>query len=401
MPPEVPPATSCRHVVRTTHAEGRSLLMKRKLSVVAMILLANVAGHPITTAAKASPRCAAAVRWRRLLLVQAGSAVVDRAFPDADGPVAVTVGDGRGGWFVGGEFSCIGQTARTGVAHLGADGVLDLKWVPKLPRNPRSPNPYDVLALARSGSTLYVGGGFGVAALDARGATRWLTPVNGGVVEALVAGSGRLYVAGAFTKVGSARKPSLAALDPRSGRLLPWRSPAFDASPLRMPRVPLTGLALDRSRLFVAGDLAHADGKPRSSIAELDAATGRVSSWAPPDALGSIGAIMVTRGLVFTWGVSGFTVLSERTGEATPLSARTSAYRFAHYGNIVYLAGNCQSSFQSVQGRRRHNLAAITIPSGRVTNWNPNISDKYICIETLSAARDGVLMGGTFSNTLS
>jgi trimeric autotransporter adhesin len=46
------------------------------------------------------------------------------------GPVYAMVDDGRGGWFIGGDFPTVGGVACPYLAHIRADGDLDRRWCP-------------------------------------------------------------------------------------------------------------------------------------------------------------------------------------------------------------------------------------------------------------------------------
>src|SRR4051812_49117025 len=50
------------------------------------------------------------------------SGAIDAAFGAIDGQVSDAIPDGRGGWFIGGEFRAIGAIKRRYVAHLNPDG---------------------------------------------------------------------------------------------------------------------------------------------------------------------------------------------------------------------------------------------------------------------------------------
>ena len=85
------------------------------------------------------------------------------------GAVSVAVSDGGGGWFLRGEINGVGGVSVRGVVHLRSNGTLDPKW--------RLVSNGEIDALARFGTTLYVGGMFtslsgsrrnGIAAVDTR-----------------------------------------------------------------------------------------------------------------------------------------------------------------------------------------------------------------------------------------
>ncbi|MEZ5101071.1 MAG: hypothetical protein R3C15_14995 [Thermoleophilia bacterium] len=82
-----------------------------------------------------------------------GFAVADTAtgavnvgLPDVRGTVVAIASDGAGGWFLGGAFSSVGGVARSNLAHVRADGVVDPAFAP----NPDGA----VRALALVGGTL-------------------------------------------------------------------------------------------------------------------------------------------------------------------------------------------------------------------------------------------------------
>ncbi|MFN5886249.1 MAG: hypothetical protein ACK445_13010, partial [Bacteroidota bacterium] len=67
-------------------------------------------------------------------------------------PVFVSIPDGNGGWFIGGQFTQIGDSLRQRVAHINAQGRVSSWRV----RNCNS----TVRALQIDGNSLYIGGDF-------------------------------------------------------------------------------------------------------------------------------------------------------------------------------------------------------------------------------------------------
>src|SRR5439155_5127180 len=95
------------------------------------------------------------------------------------------------------------------LAHISADGTLDLSWIPTADR--------EVDALAVSGSTVYIGGAFTtvdgstrnrLAAVDTSTAalSSWNPNVTGGdgVVYSLAVSGSNVYAGGSFTTVNGA-----------------------------------------------------------------------------------------------------------------------------------------------------------------------------------------------------
>ncbi|MCX7000715.1 MAG: delta-60 repeat domain-containing protein [Candidatus Sumerlaeota bacterium] len=73
-------------------------------------------------------------------------------FPRVNGDVYACVPDGSGGWYIGGDFDKVAGVVRNNIAHILANGTVDLTW------NPNANNWVEALAV--SGSTVYAGGEF-------------------------------------------------------------------------------------------------------------------------------------------------------------------------------------------------------------------------------------------------
>jgi PQQ-like domain len=378
--------------------------MRGRVRAIAVLLAVVVGGGPAVAATSATAACAPEP-FTTLVLTSAATGAIVRSYPDVSGVSAIAA-DGRGGWFVSGAFTCDGRYRRPGLMRLDHAGSIDPSWHAELPKG----HP-PVSLLVRSGPTLYAAGGFGVEALDAAtGARRWVARVAGGLapgVGALAATSGAVYVGGGFKAIDQVLHPSLAALDPRTGKLLAWNQPVL-GSPDPIPIVD--ALWLVGPRLYLGGNtITTVDGQRRPGFAAVDTATGRVSDWVPGTApglvagagVGDVETILVAHGVVFSAGHDGFGIVSARTGAISPWLKRVhgEAVRFAAAGSTVYLGGNVRNSFSAVGAHARHNLAAIDLATGRVTPWAPDVN-VYVVVAALAPSGNEVLVGGSFSKTL-
>ena len=348
-------------------------------------------------------------RGRNLVLISVPGAVVDCGFADTRGGSAqVVLTDGHGGWFIGGSFAGIGALPETHLAHLHHDGTVDKSWHATLPANKEWADGYPpVIGLARSGSTLYAAGPFGVEAVDAAtGAQRWLTMANGRNGVLAVAANGHdVFIGGDFSKVGGQAQRWLAALDSQTGKpLLRWHVSLRGQAPM------VLAVAVDGPRLYVGGNGITGIGRvKRPGLAAVEASGGRLTSWLPRTApglvqgagVGDVETIVIADGHVFTAGHDGFGITNARTGrnENTKYAIAGVGYRFASYGATAYLAGNCRNSFTGIQGQPRNNLGSINLSNGRVTSWAPNVAT-YSCVGSIAATRDEVLVAGGFTKTL-
>ena len=194
------------------------------------------------------------------------------------GTVDAIVGDGSGGWFVGGSFPSVAGVHCAYLVHVLASGKVNPNWCPR-------PRGY-VETLFRSGRTLYVGGGFdriagaarsNLAALDASsgrvlpfhvrlGISKEIYPVH---IWALAGTPRLLFLGGGFASVDGRVAKRLAAVDASTGRLI-WRAEVNSR---------VTRLALEHGRLFIGGWFTRINGKARAAVAAVDLATGRLLSW--------------------------------------------------------------------------------------------------------------------------
>jgi outer membrane protein assembly factor BamB len=382
----------------------------------------------------------------------AGGQVV-RSLPAADGPITVAIGDGAGGFFVGGSFSRIGDVPRRNLAHVLASGPVDPGFAPEPDR--------EVFSLLLSYGELYVGGDFAsiggrsrnqVAALDpATGAVDWqfdadvgaapntvfaqplipapIPPAAGALgcrsttsprprtverrgVLALAASGGRLYLGGSFATVNGIERQNLAAVSASTGQLAlgfdpDANNPGYQSSAkTRRPDAagPVDGLAISGSSLYLAGGFTSVAGRSRSRLAKLDAATGTVDAAfdpLPDERLTSLAAVGDRIYAAGTFGSIGgaprsrIAVLDAGTGAADPafhpvVDGTVQAVALA--GGRLYLGG----LFGTVDGVSRNRLAAVDAVSGQLdSGFDPNADDN---VNALAVSGGSVFAGGFFAS---
>jgi len=316
------------------------------------------------------------------------------------GGVEAIVSDGRGGWFVGGEFDRVGAVACDHLAHLTADGQLDQRFCLD-PDN-------TVLELALEGKTLYVGGAFDsiggeqrklVASLDANtGAINpWHPSASGNVVDAIAVTGTIVYVGGVFTALGGAPRRNLAALDAGTGNALPWNPHPNDS---------VDDITLLGSSVFIGGDFTRVDDEPRVGVAAIDAQTGRPTTWradvssshGSPDVV----ALTSNESTLYIGGDFDHVAGLARDGLAAvdsvsgavrpwrpPLSPVTGDLFLA--GDTVYAGGDF---FSPNNGNKEiGSLVAIDADTGALEDWKPDPNDT---VDAVAVAGDNVAAGGGF-----
>ncbi|NTU70524.1 MAG: cadherin-like domain-containing protein [Coriobacteriia bacterium] len=327
------------------------------------------------------------------------------------GAIETAIADGSGGYYIGGGFTAVGGVGRNCIAHILADGTLDLSW------NPNA-NSY-VKALAVDGSTVYVGGYFStiggaarrnIAALDASAgstgtATAW-DPSANTIVMALAVDGSTVYAGGDFTTIGGATRNYIAALDASAGSTgtaTAW-NPNANAS--------VYTLAVDGSTVYAGGNFWTIGGAARNDIAALDASagsTGTATAW-NPNANSGVRAIAVDGSTVYVGGYfttiggatrSGIAALDAAagaTGTATAWNPNSSdgILALAVDGSTVYAAGNFTSA--TIGGATRSGIAALDASAGSTgtaTAWNPRPDGMVL---TLATDGSTIYAGGRFTS---
>jgi hypothetical protein len=267
-------------------------------------------------------------------IVDPWSAAVRGSSPRVAGIVITCIGDGRGGWYLGGTFAGVGGLPRTNLAHVFGDGHVDA-WAP----NPNG----TVFALALSGGTLFAGG--------------------------------------AFTQLGGAERRYVGAVDVGSGRATAW-NPGAD--------VDVRALLVMGGDVYLGGWFTTIEGQPRPFLASVDATTGRVSAWAPQPsypvfALASCGDTLFAGGAFFTIGDvtrPRLAAFDTRTGALTAWDAHLSRLPEYRYdlgptvwsllvsGDRLYAAG----AFNRVGAAVRPGLAAINTATAAADDWDPQVA---------------------------
>jgi uncharacterized repeat protein (TIGR01451 family) len=180
-----------------------------------------------------------------------------------------------------------------------------------------------VLAVLRSGGTLYLGGEFtalvpdegtGVmrnhlGALDAAtGQPSAFNPdLNGNVINMTLSPDGNvLYVVGGFTKVGTVTRKRIAAFNVDTGALLPW-------NPTSAPNNTVQSAVIQGNTIYVGGSFTKAGTIVRTRLAAYDATTGALLPWAPT-ANKSVRDLVAVPGRIYVGGY--FTTIGSVTGRS-------------------------------------------------------------------------------------
>ena len=380
-------------------------------------------------------------------------------YPKVAGSVYAIAPDGLGGWYIGGQFSGVGELPRTNLAHVLADGSV-ARWAPvandavtgllvrqhtvyawglftsidgqrrwyiaALDGSTGRVTRWDarassfVFAVALRGNTLYAGGNFDmiggqrrvrIAALDAAtaAATAW-DPVADYTVTAIAVSGNTVYAGGVFTFIGGQSREHLAALNATTGTALDWNPGASHPSGEYDNPLDVSALRVAGRTVYVAGGFQTIGGRSRGGLAALDAESGAVEEWdpAPADSLVPhpvVLTLLVEGCEVYVGGMftriggqprNGLAAIDARTGAATIWNPNPN-------GSVSALAVSgttiyAGGGFTSIgkEWQPRHSLAALDVRSGRLLDWNP--SGDIFDIRSLAVVGSTVYVGGDFGS---
>jgi len=311
-------------------------------------------------------------------------------------------------FYVGGDFGNIGGQPRAGVAAINGSG-LATAWNPGVGNPGSGRSIISVRALALRGTTMYVGGAFGILGGQARsnlgavdtgtGATTAWNPSPAGDVRALALGASTVFAGGSFAIVGGASRLNLAALDLVSGEATAWQ-PDADA--------PVFALASVGGKVYAGGQFAHAGGSPHPYAAQLDPVSGQAGSWNPglDGSVRCIGARALGGGknLIYLGGdfanAMGASRLHLAAKSDDPAILGIDGWNPAADStvNTLLLAGNAVlvgGAFHHVGGQARNYAAALDTVTGSARAWNPGPDAPVAAFSSLGSL---VYAGGAFAN---
>ena len=284
--------------------------------------------------------------------------------PKINGVVHTVVPDGSGGFYVGGDFTRVGDKSRQNAARVLADGTVGA-W------NPNTDRPVRAIVISPAGRIAWIGGDFrvvnktldpaaasGLAATNlVSGAAVWsLAGSTVGSVSALtLSGDGsRLYVGGDFTSLAGVPRSRLAAVDAGTGAIDAGFNPGADGV------VNTLAVGAD-GRLFVGGDFGRLGGVDRSRLAAVTTSGAVDPSWRI-EASGSVNVI-------------------------TP----------APLGDRLYVGGD----FTSLGGVERNRLALVHLAGGGTVEdtWDPGAAVEVRAIAVSPDAAQVYVGGGDDSES--
>jgi len=282
----------------------------------------------------------------------------------------------NGRLYCGGNFGSLGGNNAMGVTSIDTANTYYPTPTGFNPNRVTILKYRPIYALANSGDTLFVGGGFGnfgsnltvrnhiAAVLISTGASgtqgttisTWNPNIalNGNIsnensypyyVNSMVVSNGTLYVSGKFTTINTiVSRNNIAAINQSgTGIVTSWNPNASDA---------VQSIALHGNSIYAGGNFTSVNGQTRNNLCEINAASGTLTSWNP----NSNNAVQA---LVFS-------------------------------GNTLFVGG----AFTNIGGQSRSNIAGIDSASGLATAWQANTN---FSVSSLAVNAGMLYAGGVFT----
>jgi hypothetical protein len=328
-----------------------------------------------------------------LARVSASTGTADINFPETNGSLKAIIPDGKGGYYIGGDFSLVNNVARTYLAHILADGSVDDAFKFYL-------DGY-VSCLETDGINLYFGGAFtrvnnttrryaAAVSLTTNKITDW-NPYPDAIVNTMAYDQGIIYMGGNFQNVKNKVRNYAAAVTV-SNELTNW-NPQPDSY------VQKILVSKPGASVFIAGNFSNVGGEYHPGVAKVNNSDGAVSAW-DPQAFGTvndmvlhgsklfIGGDFVIEQSIFVQFLAGIDTASGKLSNFDPgLNGPVAA--LAIQNKKLYVAG----SFTYLQNQPRNYCGRIDLGSDSIDNWTPAPNDN---VSALVAGTDNIVIGGSF-----
>ena len=280
-----------------------------------------------------------------------------------------------------------------------------------------------VYAIAHSGNTVYVGGGFSYVGpytgrgviFDGSGNLKTDSAFVGGgglggttVEVSAPDGSGGWYIAGGFAQVGGVARAGLAHI---------LSDGTLDSSWNPAPDNAVSAIAISGSDIYVGGGFLNIGGQARVGLAKLNNTNGDADlSWDPhPTSFGFDGQvrrIAISGSDIYVSGnfdnIGGQALnylarLNNTNGNADPTWAPNPSGMMGAQietmvidGSTIYVGGSFDTIFDFRGGQSRNNIAAINTSTGLVIDgWDPN-ADRDV--RAIAVSGSSIYVGGQFEN---
>lgn len=252
----------------------------------------------------------------------------------------------------------------------------------------------------------------GLAVIEESTRKFWPHPLqvpDGEDVLAMAVSGTTMYIGGSFSSINGVARKNLAAIDLSTGAVLPWNPGASGTTTTAFDDTRVNAIVLKDNSVYVAGIFLNVAGQPRKGLAAIDASSGAATSWNPGvgDAVGMDEYVLsmdVHENLLYVSG--NFTTLAGASREYLgALDLTTGALANWHpkmtdevrkvrvSGNTAYILGDFSGGVNGVA--RDYGIAGVDINTGSATSFNPQFNGSIAADFALTET--DLFVGGYFS----
>lgn len=341
-------------------------------------------------------------RKQGLAKISASNTELNSTFPSTTGTVRCILPDGKGGFYIGGNFTKVGDYGRNNLAHILPSGKVDPTFYVNVDG--------DIYNLASDSSNLYICGYFtsvngaprshAASVSLVSGTVTNFNPVANNTIYTIAVHKGTVYMGGSFTTMKGKSRNYVAAVT-TSNTLTSW-APNPDNAVYKLI-VNGTG-----SSVFLGGEFTYVKNQLYPHLVKVNTTNGNPYSWRPnPDQ--TVFSMALDKNILYLKGNFSsinstyrqfFAAVDTSSTQPTPLQANIGNYYYSYSFNglsvnngKLYIAG----AFTSIQDSIRSNIARIDLATGLVDNWNSgNTINPNNDIEAVCASGNAVVIGGGF-----
>lgn len=361
----------------------------------------------------------------------------DLSFPLPNGKVEAVISDKKGGWIVGGKFTTVGDSSRSGLAHIDSNGSVTKLF--------EGLSLVGVQSLLLHGDTLFIGGSFNdplygclvAYRLSRKEVIAWPIQVQGSIEHMLVVQE-RLVLSGKLKTVNNQARSGVASIVLNLAAPSSWNPELYFQTmetddtliyaAVDVDKIacidPITGVELWRKfhtstiaiakTLAISGNIIYIGGtKSVSGIPSSDAFIhivnkkdgSLIGSFLNTAFEGSsINKIIVDSSKLYIGGLikkfKGVVCsnlievsITKQTFNNWAVEPNGEVDEIVFSNKSVYLAGSFNSLSYSI---KRPSLAALDLRTGSVSKWNPGLVNGTI--NTIAVTEGAVIIAGKFTS---
>lgn len=300
--------------------------------------------------------------------------------------------------FICGRFGNVGGKSRWAIASININTATVTNFAPPIINN-------TVRGMVLRGDTLYFVGDFdkvngktknylGAINIKTNTIIDWGTDVLD--IAFTVADSKKgVYVGGRFTAIGGYKRTKLAAINTKTGAVLPLRP--------YINKYGLLSIAASDSVIYISGSFDTVAGEKRNNFASINFNSGKLENLnllfdGTVNSLYKLGNSLFIGGSFSTInGISRkhLAELNLSSGSLTSFNVSFSNYinAITSFNNTLYVGGR----FTTVAGQTRNGIASFNLNTKTLTNWNANMSGLLSAVQCLKIHNGVLYVGGSFT----